>query len=271
MDDAAYDGSPLGEPDATASSGAAPSTAAARSCTEPPPPHPSAARAADCPPCSTTGRDTGRDREPLQIAQFRLELRAERDKVFDPARRAERVAERDVQSDTVCSDAAPPLRAKQTAPVGSTSDSESEATACGDDTDTELAGIDDDDESPSDGETKLPTFSMVRTLHESVDVVRIALFPPPPVVESAEPTAVDWNAATPPIADWPSGLRDLFDGNPAGAQTWDEVTTALQKLVIYHAVRRTLSRCLSRRANHDERTLHCARSSLRRCRLLCSP
>ena len=181
-----------------------------------------------------------------------------------------RVAERDVRPDTVCSDAAPPLRAKQTAPVGSTSDSESEATACGDDTDTELAGIDDDDESPSDGETKLPTFSMVRTLHESVDVVRIASFPPPPVVESAEPTAVDWDAATPPIEDWPSGLRDLFDGNPAGAQTWEEVTTALQKLVIYHAVRR-ISPVVPRRAHHDERTLHCARSLLRRCRLLCSP
>ena len=189
MDDAAYDGSPLGEPDATASSTTAPSTAAALSCTEPPPPHPSAARAADCPPCSTTGREARQ--RPLQIAQFRLELRAERDQVFDPARRAERVAERDARPDTVCSDAAPPLRAKQTAPDGSTSDSESEATACGYDTDTELAGIDDDDESPSDGETKLPTFSMVRTLHESVDVVRIALFPPPPVVESAEPTAVE--------------------------------------------------------------------------------
>ena len=132
------------------------------------------------PPCSTTGRDTGRDREPRQIAQFRLELRAEREKVFDPVWRAERVAERDVQSDTVCSDAAPPLRAKQTAPVGSASDSESEATACGDDTDTELAGIDDDDDSPTDGETKLPTFSMVRTLHESADVVRVASFPQPP-------------------------------------------------------------------------------------------
>ena len=118
MDDAAYDGSPMGEPDATASSGAAPSTAAAHSCTEPPPPQPSAARAADCPPCSTTGRDASRDREPLQIAQFRLGLRAERDKVFDPARRAVRVAERDVRPDTVCSDAAPPLRAKQPHPSG---------------------------------------------------------------------------------------------------------------------------------------------------------
>ena len=61
----------------------------------------------------------------------------------------------------------------------SISDSESEATACDYDTDTELAGIGDDDESPTDGETTLPTFSMVQTLHESVDVVRIALFPPP--------------------------------------------------------------------------------------------
>jgi len=109
-----------------------------------------------------------------------LELSAERDRVFDPARRAERVAERDAQTDTVCSDAAPPLRAKQTAPVVSVSDSESEATDCGYDTDTELAGIDDDDESTTDGEPALPTFSMVRTLHESVDVVRVAVFPPPP-------------------------------------------------------------------------------------------
>ena len=76
VNDTAYDGSPLGEPDATASFTTAPSTAAALSCTEPPPLHPSAARAAECPPCSTTGRD----REPFQIAQFRLELRAERDR-----------------------------------------------------------------------------------------------------------------------------------------------------------------------------------------------
>ena len=179
--------------------------------------------------------------------------------MFDPARRAERVAERDAQSDTACSDAAPLLRAKQTAPDVSASDSESEATACDYDTDTELAGIDDDDGSPTDGETKLPNFSMVRTLHESADVVRVASFPPPPVVKPGEPTAVDWDAATPPIADWPSGLRDLFDGNPAGAQTWEEVTAALQKLVIYHAVSR-ISPVVPRRAPHDERALHCARS-----------
>ena len=125
------------------------------------------------------------------------------------------MAERDAQSDTERSDAASPLRAKQTAPDVSASDSESEAAVCGYDTDTELAGIDDDDDSPTDGETKLPTFSMVRTLHESADVVRVASFPPPPVVEPGEPTAVDWDAATPPIADWPSGIRDLFDGNPS--------------------------------------------------------
>ena len=57
------------------------------------------------------------------------------------------------------------------------------------------------------------------------------------------------------MEDWPSGLRDLFDGNPAGAQTWDEVTTALQKLVIYHAVRR-ISPVVSR----DARTTMSARS-----------
>ena len=96
VNDTAYDGSPLGEPDATASFMTAPSTAAALSCTEPPPLYPSEAIAAECPPCNTTGRD----REPFQIAQFRLELRAERDKVLDPARRAERVAESDAQTDT---------------------------------------------------------------------------------------------------------------------------------------------------------------------------
>ena len=99
---------------------------------------------------------------------------------------------------------------------------------------------------------------MVRTLHESVDVVRIASFPPPPVVESAEPTAVDWDTATPPTEDWPSGLRDLFDGNPAGAQTWEEVTAALQKLVIYHAVSRT-----SPVVPRDARTTMSARSIAR--------
>ena len=126
---------------------------------------------------------------------------------------------------------------------------------CGYDTDTELAEIDDDDDSPTDGGTMLPTFSMAQTLHESADVVRVASFPPPPVVEASEPTAVDWDAATPPIAYWPSGIRDLFDGNPTGAQTWDEVTAALQKLVIYHAVRRT-----SPVVSHDARTTMSARS-----------
>ena len=141
---------------------------------------------------------------------------------------------------------------------GTTSDSESEATACGDDTDTELAGIDDDDESPSDGETKLPTFSMVRTLHESVDVVRIASFPPPPVVESAEPTAVDWDTATPPMEDWPSGLRDLFDGNPAGAQTWEEVTSSFTEVSHLSCGKSHLSRC-----PRDARTTMSARSIAR--------
>ena len=113
VNDTAYDGSPLGEPDAAASFATAPSTASALSCMEPPPLYPSAAGAAECPPCSKTTR---RGREPFQVAQFRLELRAERDRVFDPDRRAERVAECDAQSDTECSDAASPLRAKQSAP-----------------------------------------------------------------------------------------------------------------------------------------------------------
>ena len=81
-----------------------------------------------------------------------MELRAERDQVFGPARRAGRVAERDAQSETECSKASPPLWAKQTAPGVSVSDSESEAPACGYGTDTELAGIGDGDDSPTDGE-----------------------------------------------------------------------------------------------------------------------
>ena len=120
-----------------------------------------------------------------------MELRAGRDRVFDPERRAERVVERAAQSDTACSGAAPPLRAKQTAPDVSMSDSESETAVCGYATDTELAGIDDEDDSPQDSEAKLPTFSMVWTLHESVEVVRVASFPPPPAVEPGEPTVVD--------------------------------------------------------------------------------
>ena len=195
VNDTAYDGSPLGEPDATASFTTAPSTAAALSCTEPTPRYPSAARAAECPPSSER-------RAHFQVTQFKVQSSAERDQVLDPERRAERVAERDAQSDTECSDAAPPLRAKQTAPEVSVSDSESEATVCGYDTDTELAGLDDDDDPPTDSETKLPAFSMVRTLHESADVVRVAPFPPPPTVDPGEPTEVDWDAATPPIADW---------------------------------------------------------------------
>ena len=130
-------------------------------------------------------------RSPFRVIQFRVEQRAERDRVFEPARRAERVTERDAQLGAACDDAAQPLWAKQTAPNEPMSDSESNY-----DTDTELVGIDDDDSPSTVDTTKLPTFSIVRTLHESADIVRVASFPPPPAVDPGEPTAVDWNSAT---------------------------------------------------------------------------
>ena len=50
---------------------------------------------------------------------------------------------------------------------------------------------------------------------------------------------MDWAPALPPRDRWPADLADLFANNPAGAQTWTEVETAMQRLVSYHAVRDT--------------------------------
>lgn len=96
---AAYDGSVSREPDATAPFTTAPSMAAAPSCSEPPPLYTSEARAAECPPDSER-------RSLFRVAQFRVDKRAERDRGFEPARRAERVAERSTQSDAACDDTA---------------------------------------------------------------------------------------------------------------------------------------------------------------------
>ena len=100
-------------------------------------------------------------------------------------------------------------------------------------------------------------------------VVRIAAFPTPPVVEEEEATEVDWTAATPPPHLWPKDLDDLFANNPGGARTWDEVETAMHRLVLYHAVRdmehppfRHGAPRATRRARAHARTHHAVR---RRC------
>ena len=108
--------------------------------------------------------------------------------------------------------------------------------------------LDDDDD---DGDEALATFSSSKTIHESADVVRIAAFPAPPVIEEDEASPVDWAPALPPRDRWPADLADLHANNPAGAQTWTEVETAMQRLVLYHAVRDTTHLSLSWHAARD--------------------
>ena len=129
--------------------------------------------------------------------------------------------------------------------------SDSESDASGYETDTTFAvddAVDDDDD---DGDEALATFSSSKTIHESSDVVRIAPFPAPPVIEEDEASPVDWASALPPREYWPADLADLFANNPAGARTWTEVETAMQRLVTYHAVRVTTHLYLSWRAARD--------------------
>ena len=84
--------------------------------------------------------------------------------------------------------------------------------------------LDDDDD---DGDETLATFSSSKTIHESADVVRIAPFPAPPVIEEDEASPVDWTSALPPRDRWPADLADLFANNPSGLQTWTEFETAM--------------------------------------------
>ena len=135
--------------------------------------------------------------------------------------------------------------------------------------------LDDDDD---DGDEALATFSSSKTIHESADVVRIAAFPAPPVIEEDEASPVDWAPALPPKDRWPADLADLHANNPAGAQTWTEVEAAMQRLVLYHAVRDTTRLIFamarrSRRAHARERPCTRARSTLLAdaARLLASP
>ena len=129
------------------------------------------------------------------------------------------------------------------------SDDDSDANGYETDTvDDALVGDDGDEH----GDESLATFSSAKTIHESADVVRVAAFPSPPVVEREDPTEVDWEAAMP--VQWPADPDDLFANNPAGARTWPEIEAAMHQLVAYHAVR-DMSRILSvmarpaRRAN----------------------
>jgi hypothetical protein len=124
-----------------------------------------------------------------------------------------------------------------------TSDGESDTS--GYETDTTFTVDDAVDDGDEDGDEALATFSSSKTIHESVDVVRIAPFPAPPVIEEDEASPVDWAPALPPIERWPAALADLFAKNPAGAQTWTEVETAMQRLVLYRAVRDTSHLSLS--------------------------
>ena len=80
-----------------------------------------------------------------------------------------------------------------------------------DETDTTFTvddAVDDDDD---DGDEALATFSSSKTIHESVDVVRIAPFPAPPVIEEDEASPVDWAPALPPRErcrpTWPTYSR----------------------------------------------------------------
>ena len=92
---------------------------------------------------------------------------------------------------------------------------------------------------PNTAMSRFRLFHRLKMIAECDDVVRVAAFPTPPVVEKEDATEVDWAAATPPPHLWPKDKEDLFANNPGGARTWDEVEAAMQRLVLYHAVRDT--------------------------------
>ena len=146
------------------------------------------------------------------------------------------------------------------------SEYDSELSDAGDETETELDDAFDD---ANYSDESIPTFSSSKMIAECDDVVRVAAFPTPPVVEREDATEVDWAAATPPPHLWPKDKEDLFANNPGGARTWDEVEAAMHRLVLYHAVRDTNDPTLchgapraTRRARAHARTHHAARPAL---------
>ena len=188
-----------------------------------------------------------------------LECRLGAKRAFEPATRNAVAARRCGESARECLELAEKMRAAHS--------SGDESDADGYETDTTFNmddALDDDDD---DGDEALATFSSSKTIHESAGVVRIAPFPAPPAIEEDEASPVDWAPALPPRDRWPADLADLFANNPAGAQTWTEVETAMQRLVLYHAVRDTTHLSLSWRAARDA-PAHArdrARAHARRC------
>ena len=256
--DVAYDGA-LCAPEPSASPTIASSTTAVDHREDPPPLYPSVARARDCPP------DSERGGLPYETRQHHIDCR-----LGNQRRRSLGVAclvsssirnARDISLDDQAAHA-----------------SDGESDASGYETDTTFNmddALDDDDD---DGDEALATFSSSKTIHESADVVRVAAFPAPPVIEEDEASPVDWAPALPPKDRWPADLADLHANNPAGAQTWTEVEAAMQRLVLYHAVRDTTRLIFamarrSRRAHAHERPCTRARSTLLAvaARLLASP
>ena len=227
----AYDGA-LRAPEPSASPAVAPSTAAVAHRNDPPPLYPSEARAKDCPPDSERGLFR------FDARQHLVECQLGAQRAFEQSTRDAVAARRCGESARECLELADKMRAARTS--GDESDSE------GYETDTTFNMDDTLDDDDDDGDDALTTFSSSKTIHESADVVRIAPFPAPPVIDVDEASPVDWAPALPPRDRWPADLADhLFANNPAGAQTWTEVETAMQRLVLYHAVRDTTHLSLS--------------------------
>ena len=256
--DVAYDGA-LCAPEPSASPTIASSTTAVDHREDPPPLYPSVARARDCPP------DSERGGLPYETRQHNADCR-----LGNQRRRSLGVA---------CLVSSSIRNARDTSlddQAAHTSGGESDTSGYETDTTFNMDdALDDDDD---DGDEALATFSSSKTIHESTDVVRIAAFPAPPVIEEDEASPVDWAPALPPKDRWPADLADLHANNPAGAQTWTEVEAAMQRLVLYHAVRDTMRLIFamarrSRRAHAHERPCTRARSALLAvaARLLASP
>ena len=84
------------------------------------------------------------------------------------------------------------------------------------------------------GDDKTPTFSNNRRLAAAPSVVRVARFPQHPIPD--EEDAAPHPCPTAPGVPRPSDIGDLFVGNPAGAETWDEVMEGMRLFKDYHKV-----------------------------------
>ena len=86
----------------------------------------------------------------------------------------------------------------------------------------------------SHADEKTPTFSNNRRLAAAPSVVRVARFPQHPIPD--EEDAAPHPRPTAPGVPRPSDIGDLFAGNTAGAETWDEVLDGIRALKEYHKV-----------------------------------